>query len=75
MAVYIVPSSYRCDCGHESDFFERTIYAMEADSRKRKKPIRLGDSTENEHFIEFAGGEAVAVLCPTLGRREIDGEE
>lgn len=69
MAVHLYPSSYRCDCGHESDFFENTIKEISVMSRKHKQ--RLADSAENEHIIEFFGGEAVAVLCPRLGRREI----
>ena len=69
MAVHLFPSSYRCDCGHESDFFENTIKEISAMSRKRKQ--HLADSTEDEHTIEFSGGEAVAVLCPRLGRRKI----
>jgi hypothetical protein len=73
MAVHIIPSSYRCDCGHESDFFESTINELTAKSRKKKQ--YLADSSEDEHTIEFAGGEAVAVLCPRLGRKKITGWE
>jgi len=35
----------------------------------------LADSAREEHTIEFSGGEAVAVLCPRLGRRKITGWE
>ncbi|HWX22846.1 MAG TPA: hypothetical protein VN578_23335 [Candidatus Binatia bacterium] len=69
MAVHLFPSSYRCDCGHQSDFFENTIKEISAMSRKRKQ--HLADSAEDEHTIEFSGGKAVAVLCPRLGRRRI----
>ena len=35
-------------------------------SRKRKQ--HLSDSAEEQHTIEFSAGQAVAVLCPRLGR-------
>jgi cobalamin biosynthesis Mg chelatase CobN len=73
MAVHLFPSSYRCDCGHQSDFFENTIKEISAASQKRRQ--HLADSTEEEHTIEFTGGKAVAVLCPRLGRRRITGWE
>jgi hypothetical protein len=73
MAKRIIPSSFECDCGHLSHFFERTIWEMEADSRRRRKPIRILDSEREEHAIEFLGGKAVAVICPRLGRCEIAG--
>jgi hypothetical protein len=71
MAEHLSPSSFRCDCGHQSDFFENTISEMKALSRKRKKPQQLLDSCAREHAIEFVNGKAVAVICPELGRREI----
>jgi hypothetical protein len=45
----IFPSSYVCDCGHQSDFFENTIREIKAMSRKKK--VRLGDSDIPEHTI------------------------
>jgi len=73
MALHLMPSSYRCDCGHESHFFENTVREMRADSRRRHKPIRIADSEEDEHVIEFFDGVAVAVMCPKLGRCKIKG--
>ncbi len=73
MAMHLFPSSYRCDCGHESHFFENTITEISAMSRKRKQC--LGDSEKEPHTIEFSRDKAVAVLCPRLGRRKITGWE
>jgi len=66
MAVVIYPSSFRCDCGHESHFCEGTVRELETISRRKRQ--LLGDSCSPEHDIEFEGGRAVAVLCPELGR-------
>jgi len=41
MPKEIFPSSYECDCGHQSHFFENTTRGMKAMSRK--KLVRLGD--------------------------------
>ena len=41
MPKEIFPSSYECDCGHQSHFFENTIREMKAMSRKKK--VRLLD--------------------------------
>ncbi len=73
MAVHLIPSSYRCDCGHQSDFCENTVNEISAKSHKREQ--HLADSTKEEHTIEFSGGKAVAVLCPRLGRKKITGWE
>jgi len=44
----IIPSSYECDCGHQSHFSENTVREMKEMSHK--KWVRLGDSEgENEH--------------------------
>ena len=48
MPKEIFPSSYECDCGHQSHFFENTIREIKAMSRKKK--VRLGDSAADEHF-------------------------
>ena len=59
----IFPSSYECDCGHQSDFFENTINEMKKMSHKKR--VKLGDSAEdNEHFIVFYKGEMVDIICP-----------
>ena len=63
MATFLFPSSYRCDCGYECHFFENTVLEMSRLSRRRPQFL-----VEDGHEIEFRGGEAVAVLCPSLGR-------
>ena len=73
MAVHLFPSSYRCDCGHESHFTEGTVREMQQMS-KRKRQL-LGDSAKDEHTIEFDVGRAVAVICPQFGRRTITATE
>jgi hypothetical protein len=35
MPKEIYPSSYECDCGHQSHFFENTIREIKAMSRKK----------------------------------------
>jgi hypothetical protein len=62
MPSEIFPSSYICDCGHQSDFFENTI--REAKSMSLKKKIYLGDSETQEHTIVFYGGEMIDIICP-----------
>jgi hypothetical protein len=58
----IFPSSFECDCGHVSHFFERTIRELKAMSQKKK--IRLGDSESPEHYISFHRGELLEIICP-----------
>ena len=62
MPKEIFPSSYECDCGHQSHFFENTI--LEIKQMSRKKKVYLGDSAPDEHTIVFHGGEMVEILCP-----------
>ncbi len=62
MPKEIFPSSYECDCGHLSHFFENTIKAMKAMSQNKR--VRLGDSADEEHTIVFHKGEMVEILCP-----------
>ncbi len=71
MAKRLIPSSFECDCGHQSHFCEGTVRELEEQSRWRRKPIELLDSEVDEHAIEFRDGRAAAVICPRLGRREI----
>ena len=71
MALELIPSSFRCDCGHESHFFESTVNEMKKMS-KRKRTILGGD--EN-HSIVFYQGEPIEVICPKLGTCKIDGWE
>ena len=70
MAKTIFPSSYECNCGHESHFFEGTIWDMQKMSRNNKKEVVLAD--DNDHKIIFKGGVAVAVVCPKLGECSLD---
>ena len=46
---------------------------MQKESKRRRQ--MLGDSEKDEHMIEFEGGQAVAVICPLLGRRTIVADE
>jgi hypothetical protein len=74
MAKKLFPSSFRCDCGHESHFFENTVREME--NRSGKKKVRLGDSSGNEeHAIIFYKGKAIEVICPKLGNCKITSVE
>jgi hypothetical protein len=65
MATEIFPSSFRCDCGHESDFFEDTVREMEKMSKRKR--VCLSDGEDNEHTIVFYRGNAIEILCPKLG--------
>jgi hypothetical protein len=62
MPKEIFPSSYECDCGHQSHFFENTI--REAKTMSRKKEVRLGDADPDEHVIVFYRGEMTEIICP-----------
>jgi len=57
MAVHLYPSSYRCDCGHESHFAEGTVREMERKSQGMRQ--LLVDSERDEHMIVFDCGRAV----------------
>jgi hypothetical protein len=56
-------SACECDCGHRSHFFENTIRDIKAMSRKKR--VRLGDSTPDEHISVFYKGEMVDIICPS----------
>jgi hypothetical protein len=73
MAIELIPSSFRCDCGHESDFFEDTVREMEKMSKNKK--VELGDAEEAEHTVVFYKGKAVEIKCPKLGICKITGWE
>jgi hypothetical protein len=62
MPKEIFPSSFECDCGHQSDFFEHTI--REAKAMSQKKKVYLADSAPEEHTIVFYRGKMVAIQCP-----------
>ena len=67
MPKEIFPSSYKCDCGHQSDFFENTI--REAKAMSFKKKIYLSDSEREEHTIVFYKGEMVDIICPKVEKQ------
>jgi hypothetical protein len=46
---------------------------MRKESQRRRQV--LADSEKDEHKIEFEDGQAVAVICPRLGRRTIVADE
>src|SRR5215831_2635587 len=62
MPKEIFPSSYLCDCGHQSDFFENTI--REAKAMSQTKRVYLADSAPEEHTIVFYRGKLVEIQCP-----------
>src|SRR5437773_8802421 len=62
MSKEIFPSSFECDCGHQSDFFENTVREMKAMSQKKK--VYLADSAPEEHTIVFYKGKMVEIQCP-----------
>jgi hypothetical protein len=66
MAKELFPSSFECDCGHQSHFFENTINEMKKMSARKK--TRLGDSEDNEHTIIFHKGKAIEIECPDKGK-------
>jgi hypothetical protein len=69
MAIEIYPSSFRCDCGHESYFFENTVRDMEKLSAT--KQVTLSDTADNKHAIVFSQGKAIEITCPKLGNCKI----
>jgi hypothetical protein len=71
MACGIIPSSFECDCGHQAHFSENSIREMEEESRRLKRPIKIIDSDDDKHAIEFCREQAAAVLCARFGRCEI----
>jgi hypothetical protein len=62
MPKEIFPSSFECDCGHQSDFSERTVRDIKAMSQKKK--VYLADSAPEEHTIVFYRGKLVEIQCP-----------
>jgi hypothetical protein len=71
MALFLFPSSFECDCGHQSHFLTNTVGEMEMQSKRRRKPMPLLDSEKEEHEVVFENGRATAVICPKLGRLTI----
>src|SRR5712691_7321525 len=66
MPKEIFPSSFECDCGHQSDFFENTVRDMKAMSQKKK--VYLADSAPEEHTMVFHRGKLVEIQCPKQSR-------
>lgn len=66
MPKEMFPSSFECDCGHQSDFSENTVREMKAMSQKKK--VYLADSAPEEHTIVFYKGKMVAIQCPKPSR-------
>src|SRR4030095_7844657 len=62
MPKEIFPSSFECDCGHQSDFFENTVRELKAMSQKKK--VYLRDAAPEEHTIVFYRGKLVEIQCP-----------
>ena len=67
MAKQLYPSSFKCDCGNESDFSESTVSEMEKMSKRTK--THLAD--DYKHTIVFDKGSAVEIICPKLGKCKI----
>jgi hypothetical protein len=65
MATEIYPSSFRCDCGVESDFTESAMWELKRMSERKKQ--RLGDDNKASHTIVFDKGKAIEIHCPKLG--------
>lgn len=61
MPKELFPSTYECDCGHQSHFSENTIWEMSA---KRYKKMYLSDSEAEEHKIVFCRGKMIDIICP-----------
>ena len=72
MPKEIYPSSYRCDCGAQIDFFESTIKEVKAASMKRRQS--LGEGGRGGHVVIFQTGRMVDILCPKGGKREIQSK-
>lgn len=73
MAKELFSSSFKCDCGQESHFFENTIRDMKIMSKKKK--VRLSDSEKNEHTIVFHKGKAIEIECSEKGKCIISESE
>jgi len=60
MPKEIFPSSFECDCGHQSDFSEHTVRDMKAMSQKKK--VYLADSEPEEHTIVFSSSPSLRLV-------------
>ena len=68
MAKFLFPSSFQCDCGHQSDFFERSIREMKQISQNTKACAR----DDAGHIIVFDHGKVVEIICPEKGHCPIE---
>lgn len=50
MATELFPSSFRCDCGEELDFFEGTVREMKKMSKN--KEVRLGEGNTLFYIVK-----------------------
>jgi hypothetical protein len=73
MPKEIFPSSFECDCGHQSDFFENTVRDMKAMSQKKK--VYLADSAPEEHTIVFYRGQDGRDTMPETSAEPPDQEK
>jgi hypothetical protein len=69
MPKEIFPSSYECDCGHLSHFFENTIKGIKKLSMK-KRQILAGSEVE-EHRIVFHRGQMIEIICPKEATKDL----
>ena len=66
MPEELFPSSYKCDCGHQSDFGENTVRDMKRMSKRKR--VRLAD--DDGHTIVFYLGEMEKIICPNQKKKE-----
>ena len=71
MPKEVFPSSFACDCGHQADFSENTLFELKQKNKKKRQwLIETCQDRSKEHIIVFEGGKMVDVLCPDNCRRE-----
>ena len=67
MVTEIFPSSYKCTCGYQLDFSERTIRELKRVSGTKGQRLIADDE---KHAVVFAQGKAVEIQCPKNSQRE-----
>lgn len=70
MPKELFPSSYECDCGHVSHFFENTIRECKKESHRKKLHLGYSESKGEEHVIVFYHGEMVDIICPKQSAKD-----
>jgi len=63
----LYPSSYECDCCHQSHFFWNTV--LECKQKSQKKPVYLGDADAEEDTIVFEKGEMTEIPLSKIPAR------